>query len=143
MDKALAAIATVRLAIIECVRTARIPVEGRVRISAVKARMSGLRVRRSDFTDAMSSLVAEGLFKTEVKAEGLYLVLTQTGAKALYGRSKLTPAEDWVKAFQAVRDQTRIWKRCPANDGAAFGRRKDDVSGTAEALTSRSAGAKR
>ncbi len=66
MDKALAAVAAVRNAIIDTVNACAIPSGGCLHVAALRDHLGPLPVRASDFTDALSSLVQTGVFRTRV-----------------------------------------------------------------------------
>ena len=126
MDKALAAIAAVRNAIIDTVNAYSIPPGGRIHMSTIRAKLGDMRVRQSDFTDAMSSLVQGEVFRTHVDSDGLLLELTEHGATIIYAPPSLPRPSDWIDAFRRMRTQRDILRRPAANDDVSFGRRAED-----------------
>ena len=129
MDKALAAVAAVRNAIIDTVNACAIPSGGCLHVAALRGHLGPLPVRASDFTDALSSLVQTGVFRTRVDREGLLLELTESGAALVYAPPSLPRPSDWIEAFRQMRSQRDILRRPAANDGLRFVRRMDDRTG--------------
>ena len=126
MDKAIAAVATVRNAIIDTVNELCIPAGGCIHLATLKAPIGGLRVRKDDYTDALSSLVHQGVFTTEVDGEGLLLQLTEVGADVVYAPPSLVRPMDWIAAFRTLKAQREFLRRPAANDGPVYGRRAND-----------------
>lgn len=134
MDKALAAVATVRKAIIDVVNELCIPAGGRIRLSTLKAHIGGLNVRKTDYSDALSALVDQGVFRTQIDGEGLLLELTDAGAELVYAPPSMLPPTDWIVAFRALKAQRSLLRRPAANDPTQYGRRSADSDHTVSSV---------
>ncbi|MEC9406605.1 MAG: hypothetical protein ABF271_15365 [Abyssibacter sp.] len=127
MDKAIAAVATVRNAILDTVNMLCLPAGGRIHLSTLKMHIGGLRVRKDDYTDALSSLVDQGVFTTHIDGDGLLLQLTEMGADVVYAPPSLVRPMDWIAAFRTLKAQREFLRRPAANDAAQYGRRATDA----------------